>query len=187
MALLFNFKKRKKESNVAVSPEQKPKNEAFTKIRVFFFLWTILSIALYSCYTMFVIYRLAEKTFLSKVIIYLLYVYIGVFALLILLNLGNRKKLKYRLKNYKSATKFLKYAMQILNFMLSIVTAISAFITTGTTDIQAILFAVLSIIVTVVMIFFEVAVIIIRKNIPLIKRNFLEMRDKQEPRENKEI
>ena len=98
--------------------------------------------------------------------------------LLILINLGNKKKLKRNLKNYKSATKFFKYAIQILNFTLSIITAISAFITTGTTDISAIAFAVLSIIITFFMILFEVAKIIVRKNIPLIKQNFLDLRDK---------
>lgn len=186
MAIFFKRKKQDKESNVAVSPEQEEKQETLTKIKVFFFLWNILSIALYTCYTLFVIYRLAERTFLSKIIIYLLYAYAAIFVLLILLNIGNRKKLKYRLKNYKSATKFLKYAIQILNFTLSIITAISALITTGTTDIQAVLFAILSIIVTLVMIFFEIISIIIRKNIPLIKRNFLEIRDKAEPRKRKE-
>ena len=182
MAVFFRRRKQEKESNLATTPEPKQKSEALTKVKVFFFLWNILSITLYSTYTLFIIYRLAEKNFLSKVIIYLLYAYIAAFALLVLLSIGNRKKLKYRLKNYKSATKFLKYAMQILNFTLSIITAISAFITTGTTDFQTVLFAVLSIFITLVMIFFEIVGIIIRKNIPLIKRNFLEMREKPEPR-----
>lgn len=177
---MFKSSKKKKESNIAHSPEQQEKNEELTKTKVFFLLWNVLSIALYSCYSFFVIYRLAEKSFLSKIIIYLLILYAVIFILLILINIGNRKKLKYKLKNYKSATKFLKYTIQILNFSLSIFTAISAFITTGKTDFSTIGFAILSIFVTVISIFFEFVKIIIRKNIPLIKHNFLEIREKPE-------
>lgn len=178
MIKLFKKRKIEKESNVATTPEQPKKQSVFTKWKVFFFLWNILSITLYSSYTLLITYQMAEKTFLSKVIIYLLYAYAAAFVLLILINLGNRKKLKSGLKNYKSATKFLKYAMQILNFVLSIITAISALFATGTFDFKAVLFAILSFIVTLFLILFEVAGIIIRKNIPLIKRNFLEIREK---------
>ena len=178
MLKLFKREKTKKESNIASSPEQKPKSESFSKLTIFFWLWNVLSIGLYTSYTLFVIYNLSQKSFLSKIIIYLLYVYIGIFILIILINLGNRKRMKSGLKNYKSATNFLKYAIQILNFVLSIVTAISAFITTGTTDFSAIAYAVLSLVVTGVLILFEIAVIIVRKNIPIIKRNFLEIREK---------
>lgn len=174
----FKRKAIEKESNVALTPEDESIRPPQTPIKVAFFVWNLLSITLYSCYTLFITYKLAEKTFLSKIIIYLLAVYAVTFVLLILINLGNNKKLKHNLKNYKSATKFFKYAIQILNFTLSIITAISAFITTGTTDISAIAFAVLSIIVTFFMILFEVAKIIVRKNIPLIKQNFLDLRDK---------
>ena len=180
MIKLFKKRKIEKESNVATTPEQPKKQTVFTKWKVFFFLWNILSITLYSSYTLLITYQMAEKTFLSKVIIYLLYAYAAAFVLLILINLGNRKKLKSGLKNYKSATKFLKYAMQILNFVLSIITAISALFATGTFDFKAVLFAILSFIVTLFLILFEVAGIIIRKNIPLIKRNFLEIRDKEQ-------
>lgn len=116
----------------------------------------------------------------------MLYAYIAIFILIILINIGNRKKMRSGLKNYKSATKFLKYAIQILNFVLSIATAISAFITTGTTDLSAIAYAVLSLIVTGVLILFEIAVIIVRKNIPIIKRNFLEIREKPVKKHNEE-
>lgn len=182
----FN-KKIKKESNIAKTPEREDKPKKLTKVKVFFFVWNILSITLYSTYTLFVTYKLAEKTFLSKVIVYLLWVYIAAFVLLILINIKNRKKLKYNLKNYKSATNFLKYAMQILNFVLSIITAISALITNGTTNISSIFYAILSFIVTLFMILFEVAKIIVRKNIPLIKYNFLEMRDKVDSKETQRI
>lgn len=178
MINLFKRQKRVKESNRASSPEQNPRAEHFSKLTIFFWLWNFLSIGLYTCYTLFIIYNLSQKTFLSKFIIYLLYVYIATFVLIILINIGNRKKMKSGLKNYKSATKFLKYAIQILNFILSIATALSAFITTGTTDISAILYAVLSLIVTGVLVLIEIAFIIIRKNIPIIKQNFLEIREK---------
>ncbi len=178
----FKRKIKQKESNIAKTPanqDYKPTN----KWKIFFFLWSVFTISLYSAYTLFVIYNMAQKTFLSKIIVYLLYAYIGIFILLILINLGNRKKLKSKLKNYKSATKFLKYAMQILNFILAVSTAVSALFSTGTIDLKSIIFAVLSLIVTLILILFEIAVIIIRKNIPLIKRNFLEMRDRPEDRD----
>ena len=167
----------KKESNVAYTPEESKKTP-LKKISVAFFLLTFFSIVLYSSYTFFVIYKLTEKTFLSKIIMYLLAIYIIVFILLVLVNLGNKRKMKSQLKDYKSATKFLKYAVQIINLVLSIITAISAFITTGTTDIPALAYALLSIFITCVFIFFEIIVIKIRKNMHLIKQNFLELREK---------
>ena len=175
---IFKQKQIEKESNVITTPEQKEKTSMFTKTKVFFFIWNILSITLYSSYTLFVTYQMAEKTFLSKVIIYLLYVYAAAFLLLILINIGNRKKMKAGLKNYKSATKFLKYTMQILNFVLSIATAFSSLFSTGTLDFKSVLFAILSLIVTLVLILVEIAGIIIRKNFGIIKRNFLEIREK---------
>lgn len=171
--------KRQKESNVAYTPEES-KRSPLKKINLVFFVLTFLSIVLYSSYTLFIIYKLTEKTFLSKIIVYLLGIYIVAFVLLILVNLGNKRKMKSNLKNYKSATKFLKYAVQIINFTLSIFTAISAFITTGTTDISALAYAVLSIFITLVFVFFEVIAIKIRKHFPLIKQNFLELREKPE-------
>lgn len=173
------FKRQKqKDLNVARTPEESKRQPRLKKISTLFFLLTIFSIAFYSCYTFFVIYKLAKKTFLSKFIIYLLGVYILVFLLLILINLRNKRKMKSNLKDYKSATKFLKYSVQIINFVLSIVTTISAFITTGTTDISALFYAIISMIITIIFIFFEIITIKIRKNLPLIKRNFLELRDK---------
>lgn len=169
---------RKKESNIASTPDESKKTPRFKKINTFLFLFTIFSIAFYSCYTFFVIYKLTKKTFLSKIIIYLLGVYVIVFILLILINLRNKRKMKSKLKDYKSATKFLKYTIQIINFALSIFTAISAFITTGTTDISALAYAVLSLFITFVYIFIEIISIKIRKNLPVIKRNFLELREK---------
>ena len=178
------FETRKKESNIAYTPEES-KRAPLKKINAAFFLLTFFSIALYSSYTLFVIYKLTEKTFLSKIIMYLLAVYIVAFILLVLVNLGNKRKMNSSLKNYKSATKFLKYSVQIINLVLSIITAISAFITTGTTDIPALAYAFLSIFITFVFIFFEIIVIKVRKNMHLIKQNFLELREK--PKRNKSL
>ena len=175
---LFGKKKKEKESNVAISPPREPSHEAVTKSAILYVIWNILSITLYSCYMFFVIYHLSSKNFLAKIIPYLLGVYALAFVLLLLMSLGNRKKLKHRLKNYQSATKFLKYSIQIINFVLSIVTAVSALITTGTTDMSAVLYAVLSFFITLVFIVVEIIKIIIRKNLPIIKYNFLEIRDK---------
>lgn len=186
MINLFRRKKIKKESNVATTPEDSVGSENFTKSKVFFFIWNILSITLYSAYTLFVIYEMAEKTFLSKIIMYLLYAYGIAFILLILINIGNRRKLKSNLKNYKSATKFLKYAMQILNFILSITTALSALFSGAGIDFKSVLFAILSFIVTIVLILFEIAGIIVRKNISVIKHNFLEIREKPVKRKKQE-
>lgn len=174
--IMFKWKKAK-ESNVAYTPETS-KRSPLKKLNSIFFLLTFFSIVLYSCYTFFIIYQLAEKTFLSKAIMYLLIAYICVFILLVLLNLRNKRRMKSKLRDYKSATKFLKYIVQIINFALSISTAISAFITTGTTDISALAYAVLSIIITIVFILFEIVVIKIRRSLPLIKKNFLELREK---------
>lgn len=167
-----------KESNRLTTPEESLPGPKMQKLNNWFFIFTIFSIIVYSCYTFFIVYKLAEKTFLSKIIVYLLGIYVIVFLILILVNLRNRRKMKYSLKNYKSATKFLKYAIQIINFSLSIITAISAFITTGTTDISALAYAFLSILITIIFIFFEIVSIKIRKNFPAIKQNFLELRDK---------
>lgn len=180
--LMFRRNKQK-ESNIATTPEESKRKPRLKRISAFFFLMTILSIALYSCYTFFVIYKLTKKTFLSKFIVYLLGLYVFVFILLILINLGNKRRMKSNLKDYKSATKFLKYSVQIINLILSIFTIISAFITSGTTDIPALAYAFLSLFITLIFIVIEVISIKIRKNLPLIKRNFLELRDK--PAKNK--
>lgn len=182
----FKREKQEKESNVAKTPENVDSEISTTKKgRFIFVLWNILSIAVYSCYTLFVTYRLSEKTFLSKIILYLLIAYGIIFILLLLISLRSKGKMKTRLKNYKSAVKFLKYIIRIINFVLSIITAISAFVTTGTTDVSAILYAILSLIITTFFIFFEIVKIIIRKNIPLIKYNFLEIRDENKIKKDK--
>ncbi len=176
----FFKKKHEKESNIATTPEDT--NTALViskKSKVFFLLWNILSIALYSCYTFFVTYKLSEKNFLSKIIIYLLIAYAIIFLILLFISINAGSKMKYRLKNYKSAVKFLKYIIQIINFILSIITAISAFITTGKTNVYIIVYAILSLMITTFFIIFEIIKIIIRKNIPLIKYNILEIRDSE--------
>lgn len=175
---LFNRKKIEKESHIATTPEESKMQINSNKKNIAFLIWNILSIALYSSYTLFVIYKLSEHNFLSKIIIYLLGAYAVAFVLLILISIGNRTKLKYRLKNLQSVANFFKYFIQIANFVLSIITAISAFITNGTTDFSSILYAILSLAITLIFIIVEIAKIIIRKNLPLIKYNFLEIRDK---------
>ena len=175
---LFNKKKIEKESHIATTPEESKMQINSNKKNIAFLIWNILSIALYSSYTLFVIYKLSEHNFLSKIIVYLLGAYAVAFVLLILISIGNRTKLKYRLKNLQSVANFFKYFIQIANFILSIVTAISAFITNGTTDFSSILYAILSLAITLIFIIVEIAKIIIRKNLPLIKYNFLEIRDK---------
>ena len=179
---MFNFFKRKtieKESNVANTPSPvEPVKDRWTKMKVLFFVWNLVSITLYSAYTLFVIYNFSINTFLSKVIKWLLLIYAIAFVLLILINIGNRKRMNMQLKNYKSATNFLKYAMQILNFVLSIATAISALFATGKFDFSGVLWATLLFFLTLVSIMFEVAKIIIRKNITVIKQNFLDIREK---------
>lgn len=179
--------KKEKLSNEIYTPADSISQKKPSKAKIFFFVWNILSIVLYSSYTMFVIYQMSERTFLSKMIIYLLYAYAAIFILIILLNLRNRKKLKYKLKNYQSATNFLKYLVQIINFILSIATAVSALFATGNLDFNAIGYAVLSIIVTFVLIFVEIVKIIIRKNLPIIKYNFLEIRDKADPNKRPDL
>lgn len=175
---LLNRKKIEKESHIATTPEESKMQINSNKKNIAFLIWNILSIALYSSYTLFVIYKLSEHNFLSKIIVYLLGAYAVAFVLLILISIGNRTKLKYRLKNLQSVANFFKYFIQIANFILSIITAISAFITNGTTDFSSILYAILSLAITLIFIIVEIAKIIIRKNLPLIKYNFLEIRDK---------
>ena len=159
---------KNKLSNEIYTPEDSVPKKKFSKAKIFFFIWNIFSIVLYSCYTMFVIYSMSEKTFLSQLITYLLYAYAAIFILIIILNLNNSKKLKSKLKNYQSATNFLKYIVQIINFILSIATAISALFATGSLDMNTIGYGLLSIFVALVMIIIEIAKIIIRKN----KNNF---------------
>ena len=175
---LFNRKKIEKESHIATTPEESKMQINSNKKNIAFLIWNILSIALYSSYTLFVIYKLCEHNFLSKIIVYLLGAYAVAFVLLILISIGNRTKLIYRLKNLQSVANFFKYFIQIANFVLSIITAISAFITNGTTDFSSILYAILSLAITLIFIIVEIAKIIIRKNLPLIKYNILKIHDK---------
>ena len=115
---LFNRKKIEKESHIATTPEESKMQISSNKKNIAFLIWNILSIALYSSYTLFVIYKLSEHNFLSKIIIYLLGAYAVAFVLLILISIGNRTKLKYRLKNLQSVANFFKYFIQIVNFVL---------------------------------------------------------------------
>ena len=179
MFKLFKRKPIEKESKIASSPEPVPeKKEKWSKIQVFFFFWNLISITIYSAYTFFVIYNLSISTFLATLIKWILLAYGVAFLLLILINLGNRKRMNRQLKNYKSATNFLKYFIQTLNFILSIATAVNALIITGTTDFSAVMWAIVSFTFTVINILFEVAKIIIRRNFSAIKQNFLDIREK---------
>lgn len=179
MFKLFKRKPIEKESKIASSPDPVPeKKEKWSKIQVFFFFWNLISITIYSIFTFFVIYNLSINTFLVSFIKWILIAYGIAFLLLILINLGNRKRMNRQLKNYKSATNFLKYFIQTLNFILSIATAVNALIITGTTDFSAVMWAVVSFTFTVINILFEVAKIIIRRNFSAIKQNFLDIREK---------
>ena len=175
--MLFRNKTAKESNRVKTPdelvPEKKPK-----KITFWFLVWNLFPIIIYSLYTLFIVYNSTQKTFLSKVIVYLLGVYIFAFILLVLVNIGNRSRMKRDLKNYKSATKFLKYAVTIINFSLSIITVVNAFITNGTADFKTLLYAIIVLIITFISVLFEIGMIIVRKNISLIKQNFLELRDK---------
>jgi hypothetical protein len=179
MFKLFKRKPIEKESNIARTPTPLPeRKEKWSKIQVFFFFWNLISISIYSAYTFFVIYNLSISTFLSTLIKWILLAYGIAFLILIIINIGNRKRMKRQLKNYKSATNFLKYFIQTLNFVLSIATAVNALIITGTTDFSAVMWAVVSFAFTVINILFEVAKIIIRRNFSAIKQNFLDIREK---------
>ena len=179
MFKLFKRKPIEKESNIASTPEPLPETkEKWSKIQVFFLFWNLISITIYSAFTFFVIYNLSINTFLSKMIKWVLLLYGIAFLLLIVINLGNKKRMSRQLKNYKSATNFLKYFIQTLNFILSIATAIHALIITGTTDFSAVMWAIVSFTFTVINILFEVVKIIIRRNFSAIKQNFLDIREK---------
>lgn len=172
------FKKRQKESNIIetkgpiVLPEDK-----HAKFRFWFLLWNIVSLTFYTCYAFLTIYKLSEGSFLKNVFIYFLVGYTIAFALLVILNMGNQKKLGKKLKDYKSATKFLKYFIQLVNFTLSCITFFQS-IGKTTISFSSVLFALFSLTITIFNILLECAILIIRKNMPLIKQNFLELRDK---------
>lgn len=172
------FKFIRKESNVATTPEDSIPKKKEKPITVWFLIWNIVPIIVYCCYTFFFVYKTAQNNFLSKIIIYLLAVYIIVFLLLVLFNFKSKSKMKKGLKNYKSAASFLRHTVTIINFSLSIITLIGVFFTTGTIDFKRFIYAIAVLIVTVISIFFEIGKIIFRKNISLIKQNFLEIRDK---------
>lgn len=176
--MLF-FRKKEKESNVIETKETvNLPEDRHAKFRFWFLLWNIVSISLYTCYAFFVIYKLSYGSFLKNAFIYILVGYAIAFVLLIILNMNNQKKLGGKLKNYKSATKFLKYIIQLINFVLSCITFFAS-IGQKTVSFSSVLFALGSLVITIFNIFLEIAVLIIRKNIPLIKQNFLELRDKK--------
>ena len=175
--MVYSYKKTK-ESNIVDTPEESMPEKKQKPITGWFLLWNLVPILLYCGYTFFFVYKNSQSNFLSKIVIYLLAIYVVVFILLLLVSLGNRSKMKRNLKNYKSAATFLRYTITIINFTLSIITLIGAFITTGAVDFSSFLYAVLILIVTVISIFFEIGKIIVRKNIHLIKQNFFDLRMK---------
>ena len=177
---LFGRKKREKETHVAVTPESpKPKKE-FSKSKFYYLLWTIVSMAFYCCYVFYLIISVAQQYFLSKAILFLLSIYGIILVFIIIFSLGNRKKMKARLKTYKSALNFLKYFIQLISFTLSIVNAISSFFVTGVFDRYSLLNAFTSLLITVIMVVFEIVKIMIRKNIPIVKSNFLKIKEKED-------
>lgn len=174
---IFNRKKIEKESNIAGTPENaKPKAE-FSIAKFYYMLWFLFSMTFHICYVTYIIITIAQKNFLSQIIVYLLYGYAIALVLIILFSLGNKSKLKARLTNYKSAVNFLKYLIQMISFVLSLVTAISSFFTTGKFDSLAMSSALTSLLLTAIMAFFEFIKIMIRKNIPIVKQNFLRMKE----------
>lgn len=182
--MVYSYKKTK-ESNIVDTPEEAIPEKKQKPITGWFLLWNLVPILLYCGYTFFFVYKNSQNNFLSKIVIYLLAIYVVVFILLVLVSLGNRSKMKRNLKNYKSAATFLRYTITIINFTLSIITLIGAFITTGSVDFASFLYAILILIVTVISIFFEIGKIIVRKNINLIKQNFFDLRIKSS-KKNKE-
>lgn len=174
---IFNRKRIEKESNIAGTPENaKPKAE-FSVAKFYYMLWFLFSMTFHICYVTYIIITIAQKNFLSQIIVYLLYGYAIALVLIILFSLGNKSKLKARLTNYKSAVNFLKYLIQMISFVLSLVTAISSFFTTGKFDSLAMSSALTSLLLTAIMAFFEFIKIMIRKNIPIVKQNFLRMKE----------
>ena len=164
---LFNRQKQEKETNIATTPEgPKPKKE-FSKARFYYLLWTVLSMGFYCCYVFYLIVSVAQQYFLSKAILVLLIIYGALLVFIIIFSIGNKKKMKSRLKTYKSALNFLKYFIQLISFTLSIVNAISSFFVTGVFDRYSLLSAFTSLLITVIMVVFEIVKIMIRKNIPI--------------------
>ena len=182
----LNFKKKvDKQTNIASSPEQAPEKKEFSKAKFYYLLWYIVSLSFHLGYVVYLILTIAEKTFLSKAITYLLYGYGVVFLIIVLVSLKDKKRLKDRIKNYKSALNFLKYLIQLISFTVSIVNAISSFFVLGKFDRTALGTAMISLILTLIMIVLEVTKIIIRKNIPIFKRNFLRIKEKEEIKKEK--
>ena len=177
---LFNRQKKEKETNIAVTPESpKPKKE-FSKAKFYYLLWTIVSMAFHCCYVFYLIISVAQQYFLSQAIFFLLCIYGVVLVFIIIFSLGNKKKMKSRLKTYKSALNFLKYLIQLISFTLSIINAISTFFVTGVFDRISLLNAFVSLIITVIMVLFEVVKIMIRRNIPIVKSNLLKIKEKED-------
>lgn len=176
----FNRKTIEKESKIASTPKDKLPMQEFSRMKFFLLLWNIISIGLYCIYIAYLVLHTAQGKFLSTFIIWLLYIYVGIFILILIISIFQKNKLKDRLKNYKSAINFFKYFIQLVTFVLSIITAISTFLTTGKTDTVALKSAIFSLGFTVVMIVFEVVKILIRRNMPTVKQNFLVIREKRE-------
>lgn len=174
---LFKKKNIEKESNIASAPEHKKTPSTFSVKKFYLSLWNTISFGLYIVYVFYLILRVEEISFLYDIIVYAFYGYGIALALIFLLSIGKKSKLKTRLKNYKSAVKFLQYTIQLVSFVLLIITALSSLFTTGKLDVLALTNALYSLIVTIVMVIFEIIKIMIRKNIPVVKENFLRLRE----------
>ncbi|MBQ8425312.1 MAG: hypothetical protein IJX17_04755 [Clostridia bacterium] len=173
------FKKRviEKESNIASAPEHIKAPSTFSAKKYYLLLWNILSMTFFCIYVFYLIFRVPEISFLYNIIVYVLYGYGIALILILLLSIGKKSKLKTRLKNYKSAIKFLQYTIQIVSFTLLIVTAISSLFTTGKLDVLALKNALSSLVLTCIMVMFEVFKIMVRKNVPVVKENFLRLKE----------
>ena len=174
---ILRKKQIQKESNIASAPQHIKAPSSFSVKRFYLLLWEILSMTFFCIYVFYTIFRVPEISFLCDIIIYVLYGYGFALILILLFSIGQKSKRKARLKNFKSAIKFLQYTIQAVSIVLLLVTAISSIFTTGKIDIRALTSALYSLIVTCVMVFFEVIKIMIRKNIPVVKENFLRLKE----------
>ena len=188
---ILNKKQMQRETNIATSDRYyvdngKPKKD-FSKAKMYYLLWSIVSMAFNIGYAFYVIFTVAKQNFLASTIKILLVIYGVILVLVIMLSLGNKKKMKSRLKTYRSALNFLKYLIQLISFSLAIVNAISSFFVTGQFARAAIASAFTSLIITVIMIFIEIVKLMIRKNIPIVKQNLLKIKEKEEIEKQEKI
>lgn len=177
---IFKRQKIEKESNIASTPVDKLPKAEFSRWKFFMLLWNIISIGIYCVYISYLVLQSSSGKFLYNFIIWLLYIYIGIFVLILIVSIFQRHKFKTRLSYYKSSINFFKYFIQIVTFVLAIITIISTFLTTGRANTNELSTALFSLGFTIVMVIVEIAKILVRRNLPTFKRNFLVIREKRE-------